>query len=132
MDSRTPTRTRAERIARRAHRRTLRSALRQRATTTRAAARIRRRGEGSLVTHAIAAGLPVREARSMVRTLRDKAADLGVTGREARCHAGRCMRTTHRYTPAEVAVICGIYKPRKAAFKTAKARLVRAAMAVAA
>ncbi|MEC4016044.1 hypothetical protein [Streptomyces sp. H27-D2] len=104
-----------------------RTTLKARATATRSAASIRRRGTASLATHAIAQGLPVRDARSMVGTLRKTAAKLGVTGTAARVHAGRRMRDSRRYTPAQVAVIAIAYRPRKAAFKTVAARLALAA-----
>lgn len=107
--------------------RTRRATLKARATANRAASRIARRGTGSLQTHAIAQGLTPRDARSMVGTLRKTAAKLGIEGSEHRVHAGRRMRTTHRYTPAQVAAICVVYRPRKPAFQAAAARLALAA-----
>ncbi|MFE7233926.1 hypothetical protein ACFVAF_25315 [Streptomyces sp. NPDC057596] len=107
--------------------RTRRATIRQRQAQTRAQARIARRGNASLTTHAIAAGLTPRDARSMVSTLRKTAAKLAIVGSEHRVHAGRRMRTTHRYTPAQVAAICLSYRPRKPAFKLAAAKLTLAA-----
>lgn len=107
--------------------RTARRILRDRTRTNRAAARITRRGNASLQTHALAQGLSVRDARSMVGTLRKTATKLGIEGSEHPVHAGRRMRTTHRYTPAQVAAICVVYRPRKPAFKAAAARLALAA-----
>jgi hypothetical protein len=104
-----------------------RATIKARTHQTRAAARIQRRGNGSLQTHALAAGLTPRDARSMVGTLRKVATRIGITGREHRVHAGRRMRATHRYTRAEVAAICLQYKPRRPAFKIAAARLALAA-----
>lgn len=115
-----------------ARRHQLAARLRDLARTNRAAARIHRRGNGSLATHVIATGIGPREARSVAGTLRKKAAELGITGVEARVHAGRRMRTTHRYTIAEVGVIAAAYRPRKPAYKLAAARMTRAAMATAA
>ncbi|MQS14499.1 hypothetical protein F7Q99_20075 [Streptomyces kaniharaensis] len=107
--------------------RTRRQNLRDRARTTRAAARINRRGEASLATHGIAQGLRPAEARSMAGTLRKEAAALWIDGSEHRVHVRRQMRTTHRYTPAQVALIAVMYRPRKPAYKTAAARLALAA-----
>ncbi|MFG3051819.1 hypothetical protein ACGFZP_12840 [Kitasatospora sp. NPDC048239] len=107
--------------------RTARQTLRDRARTTRAAASIRRRSEASLTTHGIAQGLRPAAARSMAGTLRKTAAKLGITGSEHRVHAGRRMRTTRRFTPAQVAVIAMACRPRKPAFKAAALRLTLAA-----
>ncbi|MEZ3180782.1 hypothetical protein KYY02_19440 [Streptomyces pimonensis] len=105
-----------------------RAELRNRARTTRAAARIRRRGTGTLTTHCIAAGLTPREARSVAGTLRKKAKELGINGTPARIHAGRKMRNDcRRYTPTQVARIAIAYRPRKPAYKTAATRLALAA-----
>lgn len=107
--------------------RTRRQTLRDRARTTRANARIHRRGNASLATYGIAQGLRPTDARSMVGTLRREIKKLGIDGIEERVHAGRRMRTTLRYTPAEVARAAANYRPRKAAFKAAAARLALAA-----
>ncbi|MFJ5070227.1 hypothetical protein ACIQC7_27840 [Kitasatospora sp. NPDC088556] len=107
--------------------RTSRQTLRDRARTTRANARINRRGNASLATHGIAQGLRPAEARSMASTLRKEAAALWIDGSEHRVHAGRCMRTTHRYTPQQVALIAVMYRPRKPAYKAAAFRLALAA-----
>jgi hypothetical protein len=107
--------------------RTRRQTLRDRARTTHAAARIHRRGNASLATYGIAQGLRPTEARSMVGTLRKEAKELWIDGTEHRVHVGRRMRTTHRYTPAQVALIAVMYRPRKPAYKAAAARLALAA-----
>lgn len=108
--------------------RTRRAQLKARARTTRAAARIARRGTGTLASHAMAVGLAPREARSVAGTLRKTAAKLGITGTPARIHAGRHMRDDcRRYTAAEVALIAIHYRPRKPAYKLAAARLALAA-----
>lgn len=104
-----------------------RQVVKARATATRAAARIARRGTGTLATHAMAQGLSHRDAASMVGTLRKVAAKLGVTGTAGRVHAGRRMRDCQRYTPQQVAVIALSYKPRKPVFKVVAARLALAA-----
>lgn len=117
----------ADRKARRTNRRYVRQILNQRTRTNRAAARINRRGTGSLTTHALATGLTPTPARSMASTLRKVAHRLGIHGTTARVHAGRRMRTTTRYTPAQVAAIAAAYRPRKTEFKTARARLALAA-----
>jgi hypothetical protein len=63
----------------------------------------------------------------MVATLRKTAAKLGITGSEHRVHAGRRMRTTRRFTPAQVALVAASYRPRKPAFKAAAAQMRLAA-----
>jgi hypothetical protein len=104
-----------------------RAALRSLTRENRAAARINRRGTGSLTTHALAAGLAPKAARTVASSLRRAAAKLGIAGESGRAHAGRRMRTTTRYTRAQVAAIAVIYRPRKSAYITAAARLVLAA-----
>ncbi|MFJ6215096.1 hypothetical protein ACIQGZ_17430 [Streptomyces sp. NPDC092296] len=107
--------------------RTARATIKARATQARAAARIQRRGTASLTTHAIAAGLTPAEARTVASSLRRNTAKLGLTGTAHRVHAGRRMRTTHRFTPAQVALAAAAYRPRKPEFKAASARLALAA-----
>jgi hypothetical protein len=101
--------------------------LRDRTRTQRAASRIRRNGSASLATHGIAQGLTPRQAASVASSLRTAARKLHLIGTTARVHAGRRMRTTTRYTPAQVALAAAIYKPRVQAYKIAAARLVLAA-----
>jgi len=108
--------------------RNARQILRQRTRTHRAAAKIRRQGVATLATHCVAAGLPIREARSVAGSLRKNADKAGVTGTPGVSYAKRIpARTCTRYTPAEVAAIAVIYRPRKPAYKTAAARLALAA-----
>ncbi|MYU24611.1 hypothetical protein [Streptomyces sp. SID8352] len=104
-----------------------RQTLKARSRTTRAQARIQRRGTGTLASHVMAQGLAPREARSVAGTLRKVAAKLGVIGRAARTHAGRHMRDCRRFTAAQVAVIAANYKARKPAYKLVAARLALAA-----
>jgi hypothetical protein len=101
--------------------------IRQRTRTQRAAARINRRGTGTLATHAIAQGLTHHDARSVAGSLRTAAKKAGITGTEVRVHAGRHMRDARHYTPAEVAAMATIYKPRKPAYRAVAARLSLAA-----
>lgn len=107
--------------------RSRRATVKARSIATRAAARIARRGTGTLASHAMAQGLSHRDAASMVGTLRNVAAKLGVVGTTGRVHAGRRMRDCLRYTPQQVAVIALSYKPRKPAYKVVAARLALAA-----
>jgi hypothetical protein len=107
--------------------RTRRATIKARSIATRAAARIARRGAGTLASHAMAQGLSHRDAASMVGTLRKVAARLGVSGTIGRIHAGRRMRDCARYTPQQVAVIALSYKPRKPAYRIVAARLALAA-----
>ena len=83
--------------------RTRRATLKARAAQTRAAAKIRRNGVGTLALHCIAAGQP------------------GTSYRKG------AARTCTRYTPREVAAIAVIYRPRKPAYRIAAARLALAA-----
>lgn len=107
--------------------RTRRATLRIRATANRAAARIRRRGTGTLAAHAMAQGLSHRDATSVAGTLRKVAAKLGILGTAGRVHAGRHMRNCLRYTRTQVAVIAANYKARKPAYRLVAAKLALAA-----
>ncbi|GHH30189.1 hypothetical protein [Streptomyces rubradiris] len=107
--------------------RTRRAILRARRTQHQAAAKIRRQGTGTLATHCLAAGLPVREARSVAGSLRKNATKAGVTGTPSVSYTHGRARQCTRYTPAEVARIAVIYRPRKPQFKAARARLTLAA-----
>jgi hypothetical protein len=75
----------------------------------------------------MAAGLPPTQARTVASSLRRNAVKLGLTGTAARVHAGRRMRTTARYTPAQVAAAAATYRPRKQAYKLAAHKLTLAA-----
>lgn len=108
--------------------RNARRILRDRTRTQRAASRITRHGVGTLATHCIAAGLGVKEARTVAGSLRKNADKAGVTGQAGISYAKNAKaRTCTRYTPAEVARIAVIYRPRRAAYKAAAARLALAA-----
>jgi hypothetical protein len=107
--------------------RSRRQVVKARSIATCAAARIARRGTGTLASHAMAQGLSHRDAASMVGTLRKVAARLGVSGTIGRIHAGRQMRDCSRFTPQQVAVIALSYKPRKPAYRIVAARLALAA-----
>lgn len=107
--------------------RSRRATLKARTTANRIAARINRRGTGTLASHAMAQGLNHRDAASIAGTLRKTATKLGITGSAGRVHAGRRMRDCQRYTPHQVALIAVNYKPRRAEFKLAAARLALAA-----
>src|SRR5690606_35710265 len=98
-----------------------------RAAQTRAAAKIRRTGHGTLGLHCIAAGLTPTEARTVAASLRKNAPKAGVTGQPGTSYRKGAARTCTRYTPREVAAIAVIYRPRKPAFKIAAARLALAA-----
>jgi hypothetical protein len=104
-----------------------RHTIRTRTRTQRAASRIARRGNASLTTHCLAAGLPPKEARTVASSLRKAATKLGLHGTPARTHAAGRMRDSRRYTAAQVAQAAVVYKPRKSAYKDAAARLALAA-----
>jgi hypothetical protein len=107
--------------------RTRRQVIKARAAQTRAAAKIRRTGHGTLGLHCIAAGLTPTEARTVAASLRKNAPKAGVTGQPGTSYRKGAARTCTRYTPREVAAIAVIYRPRKPAFKIAAARLALAA-----
>lgn len=108
--------------------RTRRATLKTRTRTQRAASRITRHGVGTLATHCIAAGLGVKEARTVAGSLRKNADKAGVVGQAGTSYAKNVKaRTCTRYTPAEVARIAVIYRPRKPAYKAAAAKLALAA-----
>lgn len=107
--------------------RTRRQTLKARTRTNRAAAKIRRQGNGTLATHCIAAGLTPTEARTVAGSLRKNAAKAGVTGQAGTSFRKGRARACTRYTPAEVAAIAVIYRPRKPAYRVAAARLALAA-----
>ncbi|MEV8248042.1 hypothetical protein AB0R01_30365 [Streptomyces rochei] len=104
-----------------------RHTIRTRTRTQRAASRIHRRGNASLTTHCLAAGLTPKEARTVASSLRRNAAKLGIQGTPARTHAAGRMRDSMRYTPAQVAQAAVVYRPRKAAYRDAADRLALAA-----
>ncbi|MFF8610814.1 hypothetical protein ACF06X_33450 [Streptomyces sp. NPDC015346] len=104
-----------------------RHTIRARMRTQRAASRINRRGNGSLTTHCIAAGLSPKEARSVASSLRRNAAKVGVTGQVGIAYTKGRARTCSRYTPAQVARIAVVYRPRRPDYKRAAARLALAA-----
>lgn len=107
--------------------RTARRILNQRTRANRAAAKIRRTGQDTLATHCIAAGLAPKEARTVASSLRKNATKANVTGTPSISYTHGQRRACTRYTPAEVAAIAVIYRPRKPAYKTAAARLALAA-----
>jgi hypothetical protein len=107
--------------------RTARRTRRDRTRTQRATARIARTGAASLTTHAMAAGLPPTQARTGASSLRRQVVQLGLTGQPARVHAGRRMRDSLRFTPAQVAAAAATYRPRIAAYKLAAHKLTLAA-----
>ncbi|MFF9287476.1 hypothetical protein [Streptomyces griseosporeus] len=110
-----------------ANTRQARHTIRTRTRTQRAAARINRRGNGSLTTHCLAAGLNPKEARTVASSLRKAATKLGIQGQAGIAYRKGQARACTRYTPAQVAALAVIYRPRKAAYQAAAARLALAA-----
>ena len=104
-----------------------RQTIRTRTRVQRAASRINRRGNGSLASHCIAAGLTPTEARTVASSLRKAVTKLGIQGVLARTHAAGRMRSCTRYTPAQVAQAAVVYRPRRTNYKLAAARLALAA-----
>ncbi|QBJ94505.1 hypothetical protein D0Z67_29495 (plasmid) [Streptomyces seoulensis] len=104
-----------------------RHTIRTRTRTQRAASRINRRGNGSLTTHCLAAGLTPKEARTVASSLRKNAAKAGVVGTTGIAYTKGRARQCTRYTPAQVAALAVVYRPRKAAYVQAAARLALAA-----
>lgn len=103
-----------------------RSVAKVRRIQARAAARLRR-GPATLATHAIAAGLGVREARTVAGSLRKAAAKAGIVGAVGVAYRKGRARVCARFTRQQVAVIALAYKPRRDLYKQAAARLALAA-----
>ena len=117
----------AIRKERRAHRRTLRAIVRQRAAETRLAASCHRRPR-SLATVAIAAGVDRTTAAGCANGLRTVAKRLGVapaaTARTRRTVSGGRAHRTHtvgRYSLGQVCRLVAAYRPRKAEYVAATA-----------
>ncbi|WP_030188219.1 hypothetical protein [Streptomyces violaceorubidus] len=104
-----------------------RQTLRNRTRSQRAATRINRRGVGSLTTHCLAAGLTPSQARTVASSLRKNATKAGVQGVTGTAYRKGQARTCTRYTPAQVAAIAVIYRPRRAEYKACAAKLALAA-----
>jgi uncharacterized membrane protein YebE (DUF533 family) len=107
--------------------RTRRATLKARTRTQRAAAKIRRNGNGTLAQHCVAAGLGIKEARTVASSLRKNAAKAGVQGVAGISYTKGRARQCTRWTPAEVAAIAVIYRPRKPAYRVTAAKLALAA-----
>jgi hypothetical protein len=114
---------------RRAHRRTLRATLRNRAAATRLVASVHRRPR-SLATVAIAAGVDREAATGTANGLRTVAKRLGIapaqTARTRRTvNGGRAHRThsVSRYTLGQVQLLIRSYKPRKPEYRAAVDRI---------
>jgi hypothetical protein len=103
-----------------------RQAVRARRAQSAAQARIHR-GPATLATHAIAAGLGVREARTVASSLRKAAAKLGVVGQTGVAYRKGQARACTRWSRAQVAVLALAYRPRRDLYKQAAARLSLAA-----
>ena len=106
--------------------RSRRATVKARRIQTAAQARIRR-GPATLATHALAAGLAPREARTVASSLRKNAAKAGITGVAGCTFRKGALRACVRYTRAAVALIAALYRPRKPAYKLAATRLALAA-----
>lgn len=85
--------------------RSRKATIRARSVATRSAARISRRGTGTLASHCLAAGLAPRDARSVAGSLRSNAAKAGAVGTPGVAYRKGRARTCTRYTRAEVAAI---------------------------
>lgn len=109
-----------------ANARQARATIRQRNASTRAGRRIARNGEASLTTHALAAGLPIRAARTVASSLRSNAAKLGITGRTITVRRHGARRDCALYTVAAVAQAAAAYRPRKPQYKTARQHMLAA------
>lgn len=104
-----------------------RQTIRNRTRTQRAATRINRRGNGTLTSHAIAAGLTPRQARSVASSLRKAATKLGIHGQGGVSHTKGRTRACTRYTRHEVAMLALTYRPRRPEYKACAERLSLAA-----
>lgn len=104
-----------------------RRTIRTRTRTQRAAARIARRGTGTLASHAIAAGLTPRQASSVASSLRKAATRLGIQGQPGISYRKGRARTCTRYTPQQVGMLALTYRPRRPEYQACAARLALAA-----
>jgi hypothetical protein len=104
-----------------------RRTIRNRTRTQRAATRINRTGHGTLASHAIAAGLTPKEARTVASSLRRNATKLGIQGQAGTAYCKGQARTCTRYTPRQVGMLALVYRPRKPAYVQAAAKLALAA-----
>ena len=107
--------------------RTRRATIKARAIATRAAARIARRGTGTLASHCLAVGLTRSEAANVAGSLRGKTEKAGVVGVAGRAFRKGAARPCTRYTAREVAALVALYHPRKPAYRTAAEKLALAA-----
>lgn len=99
--------------------------LRDRRRANRAAAKLRRQGVATMAGHCLAAGLTITDARSMASSMRKHAEKNAVDGVKGTSYAGKAKaRECTRYTAEAAALACATYKPRKAAFKAARAALL--------
>lgn len=114
--------SKAIRRARRATRRTARAVLRDRARANR---------PHSLASHVIARGESAETAKGVAAGLRTAAKRLGLTGKAGRTRRtvdGRgCLRKVVRYTVDQFRTALAAYRPRKAAYIAARARLLEVA-----
>ncbi|GAA2732156.1 hypothetical protein [Streptomyces nogalater] len=112
------------------HSRIARRVIRERSAATRLVNALRRGRARSIATHAIAAGVPAETAKGVASALRTVAKRLDVkpvrtvNNRRNGRHPGKVR---HHYTPAQVAVLRAHYKPRKAEYVDAVARMALAA-----
>lgn len=104
-----------------------RHTIRTRTRSQRAAARLNRRGTGTLATHCIAAGLTPTQARTVASSLRKNATKAGITGTPGTAFRKGSARPCCRFTPREVAAIAVIYRPRRPEYKACADRLALAA-----
>ena len=116
---------------RRAHRRTLRAELRRRTAANRLVSSVHRRPR-SLTTVAIAAGVDKGNASGVANGLRSVAKRLALrpaeVARTRRTVTGGRTHQTHnvsRYTLGQVRILIRAYRPRKAEYKAAAARINR-------
>lgn len=107
--------------------RSRRATVKARSIATRAAARINRRGTGTLASHCLAVGLGPREAATVASSLRDKVAKAGVTGTPGQSFRKGKARPCTRFTRPAVARLVALYRPRKPAYRIAAAKLALAA-----
>ncbi|MGW4493778.1 hypothetical protein [Streptomyces sp. NPDC004376] len=107
--------------------RTRRATLKTRRQQTNAAGKIRRHGAATLSVHCLAAGLPIREARTVASSLRRNAVKAGVQGMAGISYTHGRARQCMRYTARQVGMIARIYKPRRPGYRIAANRLTLAA-----
>ena len=101
--------------------RAARRTIAHRSATTRAQARIHRRGQATLAVYATAAGLAkVKDAQSMAGSLRTVAKRIAASATEGTAFRKGAKRDCRRYDRLTIHVIAANYAPRRPEYRAAR------------